>query len=238
MHRDRTSTAACRYDRISTKDYHLHCSAVGIHACVIYFAAISLPNPLITHDKTQQRDKIAVKINDLKQKHAEPNQIWGKHIHILYKRGSNTNEKNEERAGATNAWKQMRAMWIVESWMVCFEVQRMRAHISFRRKHARNSQHISFVSLNSHKILRVLMFYGVLLFQCWQLTTAMITMVAIAIKWRIFKHRKLFPILWLSSSSSHHHLLYVCLCADLMALRLMESICDNAVKERDFVCWF
>lgn len=39
------------------------------------FAAISLPNPLITHDKTQQRDKIAVKINDLKQKHSKPNKI-------------------------------------------------------------------------------------------------------------------------------------------------------------------
>lgn len=41
------------------------------------------------------------------------------------------------------------------------------------------------ISLNPHKNLRVLMFYGVLLFQRWQLTTPMITMVAIPIKWRI-----------------------------------------------------
>lgn len=74
-HYSQVSHYTDRNGRLSTKDYHLHCSAVGIHACVIYFAAISLPNPLITHDKTQQRDKIAVKINDLKQKHAETNQI-------------------------------------------------------------------------------------------------------------------------------------------------------------------
>lgn len=73
--------SVCRIDRLYIdKRLPFTLFRFGIHSCRLchLFAAIPLPNPLITHDKTQQRDKIAVKINDLKQKYAEPNRTkWG-----------------------------------------------------------------------------------------------------------------------------------------------------------------
>lgn len=120
-------TVHTRYTQLvkTTKDYHLQCLVDAIHSYVIYLLLFSLPNPLITHDKTQQRDKIAVKINDLKQKHSEPN-------------GIRANASAEWERESAREKMRNRAMWM------CFEVHTQRsAHIAVKTQRTEFAAHIT-----------------------------------------------------------------------------------------------
>ena len=128
---------------------HLHCS-VGILVLCHLCGTISLAKSIDdnnTWQNIQQRDKIAVKINDLKQKSiAQPNEIRER-----------TN-KQPTKSGE----KKLRTEWWCEYALKCS------SHIS-EHKYAWNSQRsAAHITQSTHKNLRVLMFYGVLLFQCWQ----------------------------------------------------------------------
>lgn len=132
------------------------------HGCIV----ICQLNLLITHDKTQQRDKIAVKINDLKQKHVQAVseslsynvRLFGFHF-------------NDTQYYYLPMWRETHEE--MAKWWFSNEIDRK---CSPKRRNAHTQAHSSwfgvFISLYPNKNLRLLMFYGFLLFQTLRATMA------------------------------------------------------------------
>lgn len=134
-------------------------------------------------------NRIGERALSLERKHTHSMHMWSK----TRKKMNKANNKCEHvKCCNSETWTRVPSLSLCALKCLLNWRERPRAHISVGLQvHAwsmlcagKYSQHT--ISLNPHKNLRVLMFYGVLLFQRWQLTTPMITMVAIAIKWRIF----------------------------------------------------